>query len=89
MKSKLLKFLIFFIAFHLIYIPLVRYYPLISLNNEQGSKLNDFLVSLGNPNTEEAYYLVFNSVFIAVHAIVSLIILGVFYYIIKKIWPRH
>lgn len=83
--KRLVNILVFFIGFHAIYFFIVWNYPLINLTNEQGSKLNSFLVSLGNPNTEEAYYFIFNSIFILAHAIVSLIILFSLYYLFKFI----
>ncbi|ETD68338.1 hypothetical protein V757_10250 [Pelistega indica] len=81
----LLKFLIFFVGFHIIYFSIVYNCPLIYLTNEQGAELNEFLVSMGNPDTAEAYYFVFNTIFISVHAIVSLIILFALYYLFKLI----
>ena len=81
----LLKFLIFFVGFHIIYFSIVYNCPLVQLTNEQSSRLNDFLVSMGNPNTEEAFHFVFYTIFFSVHAIVSLVIFLVLYYLFKLI----
>lgn len=92
MKNKtrcLLKFIAFFTGFHVIYFFLIWKFPLLKLSEAQAYKFNEFLVSLGNANNIEAYYDVFDIVFILTHAVISLLILVIFYFIIKMFFYRY
>ena len=91
MKNKtryLLKFISFFIGFHIIYFFLIWSFPLLKLSEGQAYKLNEILVSLGNSDNIEAYYDVFDIVFILIHALVSLVILVIFYFFVNMFFYK-